>query len=449
MSDQRDNSHRIDLNRLSPDQRTFTVVSYMLMWWSSVIVIQGFMLGQSMLPPNGGLNIGQAMTALVMAACILAFFFASNGHAGNKYGIPFAIHARSSFGFYGSKIAILFRGVPAIFWLGICTWIGGSAINGVTQMIFGFGNVYVYFFILLVIQGVLAALGIKTIKWVENVLAIIIVLIMIYMMVSITQNFSEQLTQNWNAAGSWGMPFITSIVGLVGAVFTSSVNSADLSRYLVKGTRATWVANITGIFVPKIFLVSLGILSGAALGIWDPVTALIQVAPNQLSAILILLFIAIAQVTTNLTMNLLPPALMLMDFFKKLKWPISVCIISVLAIATCPWILFTHEGFFGLINAYSAFLGPVLGVMLADYYFIRKMKLDANQLYEQGCGPLYRFTKGWSIAAILAVAIGGVFGILFNSLSWLVAAPIAFVLYLILYPIFYGKNPRVPDVDEA
>ena len=446
---EKENPHQINLTRIGADQRTFTVISYMLMWWSSVIVIQGFILGQSMLPPNGGLNIGQALTALIMAAFILAAFFTLNGTAGNKYGIPFAVHSRSSFGVYGSKIATLLRGVPAIFWLGISTWIGGSAISMVTNMLFGFGNVFVYFFIILVLQAVLTAAGIKSIKWVESSMAIIIVLIMIYMMVSISQNFNAELTANWYSAGSWGMPFVTSLVALVGAVFTSSVNSSDLSRYLAKGTKSNVLGHFTGIPVPKIFLVGLGIMSGAAIGVWDPVEALVQVSPNQGTAILILVFITLAQITTNMTMNLLPPALMLMDLFKKLKWTPSIIVISVLCVATCPWILFTHAGFFGLINAYSAFLGPVLGVMLADFFIIRKRTLDIDQLYQPDGGTLYKFTKGWNIAAIIAVAIGGVFGIIFNSLSWLVAAPIAFVIYLIVYPLIYGKNQQVPAEENA
>ena len=445
MKDTNRESHSIDLNLVSPDKRTFSTVSFVLMYWSSVIVIQGFVLGQSMLPPNGSLNIGQALTALLIAALLLAAFFALNGMVGNKYGIPYVVQVRSSFGMKGSKIAILFRNVPAIFWLGIATWIGASAISAVTNMLFGFGNVYVYFIIILVVQAALAAAGIQSIKWFETTMAIVIVVILVYMMISISQNFNEQLTANWSSKGSWGMPFITSVVALVGAVITVSVNSSDLARYLVVGKKQVWIGHLLGIPLPKIFLVVLGIISGAALGIWDPVEALIQVSPNKWSAVLVLILITLAQITTNLTSNILPPALMLMDFFKKLSWQGSVVIVSVLGIASCPWILFTHAGFFGLINAYSAFLGPVLAVMLADFYFIRKQKLDAAQLYEPGCGPLYRFTKGWNIAALAAVAVGGVFGILFNSLSWLVAGPIAFVVYLILYPVIYGKNKQFPD----
>jgi NCS1 family nucleobase:cation symporter-1 len=75
--------------------------------------------------------------------------------------------------------------------------------------------------------------------------------------------------------------------------------------------------------------------------------------------------------------------------------------------------------------------------MLADYFFFRKQALDIDQLYKPDAGKLYQFTKGYNIAAVIAVLIGGIFGIVFNSLSWLVAMPVAFVAYAILYSIMY------------
>lgn len=438
----KDKSGYIDLTIVSPEKRTFGVGSYMLMWWSSIIVIQGFVMGQSMLPPNGPLNIGQALTALVCSCLILAVFYSVNGMAGNKYGIPFALHARSSFGYNGSKVATLIRGIPAIFWTGIATWIGADAIAMVTKLIFGWGNTYLYFFIFLILQVFLVASGIETVKWFESTMAVVIVLIMAYMGISILLNYGDQLTTNWSAKGTWGVPFLTSIVALVGIVMTSSINNSDLTRYLKKGKGKVWAGHLLGIPISKFFLVSLGILAGAANGVWDPVQALVDVAPNTWSAILILVFITMAQVTTNLTMNILPPALMIMDIFKKINWTTAVIIISVLSVATCPWILFTNDGFFMIINIPASFLGPILCVMLADYYIIRKQNLAVDQLYDDSKNVLYKFTGGWNIAALLAVVCGGIVGLIFTAFSWLAAMPVALVVYLVLYNVMYGKTPK-------
>lgn len=435
-------SEVMDLSRISEDKRIFTTVSYMLMWWSSVIVIQGFALGQGMLPPIGSMNIFQAITAMIVASLILASFFSLNGKAGMKYGIPFAIHARSAFGYKGSKIATLLRSVPAIFWFGIGSWIGASAITEVMQTLFGIGDVMVVFIVFQALQVFLAAMGMKSIKWFESTMAIVIVLIMTYMMIAITKNFSTELTANWVAKGSWGMPFVGAIVMLVGAVFTSAINNSDLTRYLPNKNKSNWLGHLLGIPISNSFLIILGIMAGAAVGEWDPVKALVKISPNTASAIILLIFIALAQITTNLTMNLLPAALTLMDFVKKISWKVSVVVIGALAVATCPWVIFTSSNFFMFINTYSAFLGPVLGVMLADFYIIRKQELNVDELYSTN-SKLYGLTGGWNIAAIISVVIGGIIGIMFTQLSWMVSAPTGFVLYAVLNTVLYKKHEEI------
>jgi len=432
MSNQPKRGNIEDLSRVPEDKRIFSVVTYMLMWWSSVIVIQGFSLGQSMLPPAGQLNISQAVIAMLVASFLLATFYSLNGNAGMKYGIPFAVYARSIFGRNGSKLATMLRSLPALFWFGIGSWIGASAIVAVIKTLFHADlNVFVCFVLFQALQIILAAAGMKSIKWFESSMAIILVLIMTYMIFSISKNFSAELTANWNSAGSWGIPFITSIVALTGAIFTGAVNSSDLTRHLQNKKSNNWIGHFAGIPVSNCFLVVLGIMSGAAVGVWDPVQALIMIAPNTTLAMVLLIFIAVAQVTTNLTLNLLPGALTLMDFFKKLSWPVSVTITGVAAMLTCPWILFTSANFFTFINAYSAFLGPVLAVMLADYYFVKKQKIDVDDLYTEKSGK-YEYHGGWNLAAIIAIIIGGIFGIIFAQYSWLVSGPVGLVVYMVL-----------------
>jgi NCS1 family nucleobase:cation symporter-1 len=146
------------------------------------------------------------------------------------------------------------------------------------------------------------------------------------------------------------------------------------------------------------------------------------------------LFIALAQFTTNLTMNCLPSALVIMET-TGLSWGTSVIIVGVLGIATMPWLLFTSQNFFSFIAYYSAFLGPVLGVMLADYFLIRKQKLVVRDLYSTAKG-IYFYKEGWNWAGLAAVLIGGICGIIFLSYSWLIAMPVGFILYLVLYKVF-------------
>jgi len=112
------------LQPTSATARVFSLGSYVLMWWSSLIVVQAFALGQGFLPPVGRLNLTQAIVVMVVAAVASIVMFSLNGEPGLRYGIPYSIQSRTSFGVRGSKFAELLRAVPAIIWCGIGTWIG-------------------------------------------------------------------------------------------------------------------------------------------------------------------------------------------------------------------------------------------------------------------------------------------------------------------------------------
>ena len=431
------NDSHNELEGLKPvayNKRVFRLLSYILMWWSSVIVIQGFVLGQSMLPPAGKLNFYQAVIVMVLASLILGALYSLSGTPGLKYGIPFTVQSRAAFGPKGSRVATIIRAIPAVFWYGIGTWIGAMAINQITNTLFGVGNVWVYFFLFQVIQTLLAYKGIKSIKWFDVTMALVLVPIMAFMMYTVVKNYGFELSASWNSAGSWGEPFFISLVAVVGAIFTSALNNSDLTRHLEPQKAANWVGHMVGVTVPYCFLIMLGIMSGAAVGIWDPIQALAELAPGVAVAVILLLFIALAQFTTNLTMNCLPSALVIMET-TGLSWGTSVIIVGVLGIATMPWLLFTSQNFFSFIAYYSAFLGPVLGVMLADYFLIRKQKLVVRDLYNTAKG-IYFYKKGWNWAGLVSVLIGGIFGIIYLSYSWMIAMPVGFILYLVLYKVF-------------
>ena len=111
--------------------RVFGTTSYVLMWWSSLIVMQAFVLGQALLPPLGKLNLYQALLIMSVAAIIFVTAFSLNGQAGLKYGIPYSVQTRTSFGVRGSKIVEFLRIFPAIIWYGIGSWIAALSVDGI------------------------------------------------------------------------------------------------------------------------------------------------------------------------------------------------------------------------------------------------------------------------------------------------------------------------------
>lgn len=423
--------------------RVFTGLSYVLMWWSSLIVVQAFALGQSFLPPIGKLNLFQAILVMVVALAIFVVAFSLNGQAGLKYGIPYSVQARAGFGIRGSKLVEFLRAIPAIVWYGIGTWIAALSLDGILTQLTGFTSPsakYAYFVALQGVQTWLAWRGIRTMKWFNGVSSIVIAVIMLYMLMHIVQTHGVQIEASWRHAGDWGTPFWVSLTAAIGVLATVMLNISDMTRHLTKSQSANWLGHLFGVAPPWFFMLILGLVAGAALGIWDPVQALIQLSPNPFAMVVLLTFVLLAQITTNLTINILPPALIFMDAF-KVRWHTGVVLTGVLGALSFPWLLMANfEAFLGFILYYSAFFGPILGVMLADYFVLRRRELVVEELYADGPSSRYWCRGGFNVAGVVAVAVPAVVTMTwFLPMSWLIGVPVGFVLYLVLHPLL---SPR-------
>lgn len=428
------------LEPIDDSDRVFGGLSYVLMWWSSLIVIQAFVLGQSFLPPIGKMNLYQALVVLIVAGTIFVVMFSLNGQAGMKYGIPYSVQTRSGFGLRGSKIVEFLRIVPAIIWYGIGTWIAALSFDTILETLTGYtapAARYVYFVGFQIAQTLLAYRGIRTMKWFNATGSIVIAIIMVYMFVHIVDTYGFEIEQSWTSEGDWGAPFWIGLTGAIGVLATVMLNISDMTRHVKRSQKRLWVGHFLGVLPPWFFMLSLGIVAGAAVGIWNPVQALMELSPNPLALVVLLTFILIAQFTTNLTINILPPALVFMDTF-KISWRLSVVITGVLGAFSFPWLLLANsEAFFGFILYYSAFFGPILGVMLADYFFIRKRELAVGSLYVAGRESDYWYLGGFNAAGLIAVFLPGIVTMIwFLPMAWMIGVPVAIVIYLILYPVF-------------
>ena len=435
------------LKPIDAEHRIFGLPSYVLMWWSSLIVIQAFVLGQGFLPPNGSLNLFQALIVVVVANLLFIVLFSLNGRAGMRYGIPFSIQVRSGFGIRGAKMAEFMRAMPAIIWYGIGSWIAAASFDSIIRTSTGFSEpwyVYGYFLLFQVLQSYLAWRGIQTLKWFNGVGSVVIAAVMIYLLVTIIQREGLVLKDSWYHEGSWGVPFWVALTGAIGVLATVMLNIGDISRHLKPSETRLWIGHAAGLAPPWFFMLGLGIISGASLGIWDPVEALVALSPSTSAMLLLLSFVLLAQFTTNLSINILPPAMIFMEAF-KLSWHKSVILTGVLGALSCPWLLLGNAGaFFAFILYYSAFFGPILGVMLADYYLINRGRLDVKALYDSSDQSLYWFSGGLNWAGLIAVVVPAVVAMLFFlHVSWLVGLPAGFMLYLILYRLCYGSGSGV------
>jgi len=430
-------STREALDPVSNENRIFGLATYIPFWISSMVAVQTFVVGQNFLPPKGTLNSTQGLTAAILAGVIIAIMFVINANPGVKYGIPFIVQARSSFGYIGARYVSLIRVLPAMFWYGIGSWIGASGLSYITEVFWGWSISFVYFILFMAFQTILAYFGIQTAKWFNTWLAIIIFTFFIY----IDYKFLtvDEFVVTWSGAGSWGFPFIAAISAGVGTLLSAPVNIGDISRYLKKGIGNNVTGHMVGIFPFHSIIIITGILAAAATGIWDPIEALVSVINSPAIALVFVIFVIASQVTTNLTLNIIPPALQLTETF-NIKWGLSTIIVGLLGIVTFPWVLFSSNVFNLFINYYSAFIGPLLGILIADYYLIRKRELDINNLYHGG--------RKYHWLGIGSIVISGIVGMVFLEISWIVALPLAVIIYVLGYQIIPSYKNELINLQQ-
>lgn len=401
---------------LAPQQhRIMGRVSYLLAWFGGCVSIGTFAMGSSIV---GTLNLLQAMLAITISCFVIGIALSLNGAAGYKYGIPFMVQARSAFGFAGTRFPGLVRAIPAIVWYGFQSWIGAAAINAVSTTMFGFDNLVFYFIVFQFLQIGLSMFGFQGIKWLENIGSGFILLSLVYMFYSVINRYGDEIMTNLvNIEGTWGLPFWGATMLFLGIYSTMMLNVSDYSRELKKGSGPGLLTTLyaMSILPCTLFMGLIGLMVSGATGTSDPIQVFSSAVDNPPLLVVTLLFIAFAQVTTNVLNNVVPPTYILMDVF-KLSFRTSTIIVGLLAFCTFPWELVKEESSAGLqvfVQTYSAFLGPIFAVMVVDYFIIRKRTLDIGKLYDQN-GPY----RGVNYGAIIASLFGAVVALNLSSVSW-------------------------------
>lgn len=421
---------------LAPQQhRIMGRVSYLLAWFGGCVSIGTFAMGSSIV---GTLNLLQTCVAIAMGCLVIGIALALNGAAGYKYGIPFMVQARSAFGFSGTRFPGLVRAVPAIVWYGFQSWIGAGALNAVSNTLFGFDNLVLFFVLFQFLQIGLSMYGFQGIKWLENVGSGFILLSLIYMFYSVINRYGAEITTNLvNIEGTWGLPFWGATMLFLGIYSTMMLNVSDYSRELKQGSGPGLLTVIyaMSILPCTLFMGLIGLMVSGATGVSDPVQVFSSAVDNTPLLVATLLFIAFAQVTTNVLNNVVPPTYILMDVF-KLRFRTATILVGLLAFCTFPWELVKDESSAGLqifVQTYSAFLGPIFAVLVVDYFIVRRRTLDISKLYDEQ-GPY----RGVNFAAIIASLLGAAVALSFSSVSWyasLIPAGLSYYLLMRHWPV--------------
>lgn len=416
-------------------ERTIGSVPYMFMWIGDGVNLGNMTLGASLIVAGvATLNVFQTFVAAMIAIGIISVIFAINDRFGYRTGIPYVVQLRMSFGIKGSIISSFLRGVPAIVWYGFQSWVGATALNEIVKVLSGgsLDSIPVCFILLQAVQIVLSLYGFHAIKWVETLASVVIMLALVYVFTLLLNSHSTAITDNWvNAKGTWGLPFFAFIMVFLGNYAAIFLSAGDYSRELKSGMsdKKRSMLYFFPIVIAYGFVLTIGAMMAAATGISNPVKAFAVIVDNPYITVFVSAFIVIGAVAVNMVANIVPPAYVI-SLVTKLKYKASVVITGLLALCSFPWLLVQDSSAQGLntfILIYSAFLGPIVAIMLVEYYILRKQKVDTAELYLDN-GSF----KGYNPSALLAMLIGAGAAFLLVDIGWIIGFITAGLSYLLL-----------------
>jgi NCS1 family nucleobase:cation symporter-1 len=464
-----------DLAPVPESRRNWRVGSFAALWISMAACITTYMLASSLI--SGGMNWWEAVLTILLANIIVLIPMVLNAHAGTKYGIPFPVYCRASFGTLGANVPAILRALVACGWFGIQTWIGGEAIYKICVVIFGLhtepatnwlgisgGQALCFLFFWGVNMWVIFR-GIDTIRWILNIkapLLIVLGLVLLGWAYHRAGGFGPILAQpsQFDAgqpkAGQFWVYFFPALTGMIGYWATLSLNIPDFSRY-AKTQRDQVLGQALGLPLTMALYAFIGVAVTSATviiygtSLWNPVDVLTKFT-NPIVLIVAMLALCVATLATNIAANVVSPA---NDFAqlapRKISFRTGGLITGIIGILMMPWKLVADPNgyIFTWLIAYGALLGPIGGILIADYFVWRKCRLNIAALY-QAEGE-YRFTNGFSVVALVALVIGAlpsVPGFLVNikvlgaanvpallvqmyDYAWFIGFAVAFVVYLV------------------
>jgi NCS1 family nucleobase:cation symporter-1 len=423
-----------DLAPTPPGRRTWGTYNYIALWFSMSMEVTTYMLAAGLIA--GGMNWKQAIATILLGNLIVLIPMLLNAHAGAKYGIPFPVFVRAPFGPMGANVPAILRAIVACGWFGIQCWIGGQAIAAMigvlSPALVGSQPVlWICFLGFWALNMVVVYKGVESIRFLQSFSAPLMAVLSLSLLIFLYRKaggLGPILNQPsaFHTTGEFMRAFIPALTGMVGYWATLSLNIPDFTRY-AKNQDAQIVGQAFGLPVAMTLYASLGIACTSASAvlfghpIWNPVE-LLGKFHQPLVAFLALIGLLVATLNVNIGANVVGPS---NDFAnlapKYISFKTGGLMTGVFGLLIMPWKLMSSSvNFMGWLVAYSGFLGPVAGIMVADYFLLRHRQLAVNDLYRRN--GVYEYSRGVNPRAIVALVAGVVvalIGLFVPSLHWL------------------------------
>lgn len=419
-----------DLAPTRRSERKWRTKDLAAFWIALCACTPTYMLASSLIAE--GMSWMQAELTILLGNVIVLLPMVLNAHAGTKYGIPFPVYCRPAFGVRGANAPALLRALVACGWFGIQTWLGGWAIYKIISVFapsieamkpafLGLSLPQLASFLFFWgINMVIIYRGIESVRRLLNIKAPLLLalgLMLLFWAYDHAGGFGPMLDKPSDFApggpkeGRFWSFFFPALTGMVGFLAPLALNISDFTRYArsqrdqaagqALGLPATMTLySFIGVAVTSATVVIFGEV------IWDPIVLLTKLK-NPVTLVVALIALSLATLATNIAANVVSPA----NDFSNL-WPSKISfrtgglITGLLGILIQPWRLVADPtGYiFTWLVGYSALLGPIGAILIADYYVIRRTRLNLHALYAPD--GAYWYVKGWNPVALIALTAG-------------------------------------------
>jgi NCS1 family nucleobase:cation symporter-1 len=455
-----------DLAPVPVEKRNWTTYNYAALWISMAHCIPTYMLASSL--TSVGMNWWQALITILLGNTIVLAPILLNSHPGTKYGIPFPVFARAAYGTYGSNLPAILRAIVACGWFGIQAWIGGAALHTFFgSFIPGWGTLlgdkigghtpteWLSFLIFWAMNIFIIYRGMNLLRMVENWAApyvLVMTAVLLAWIVYAAGGFGVLLEDHgkFHTFSEFFPVFVPSLTAMIGFWATLSLNMPDFTRF-GKSQREQVIGQTVALPTTMVIFAAMGILITSAAVVvfphmkpeelWDPVKLVGQFSQPLIVAIS-MFTIVVATLSVNIAANVVSPANDFANAFPRwISFRTGGLITGIIGILMQPWkLLADPSGYiFSWLLGYSGGLGSIAGVLIADYWIIRKKKLELGDLYRTK--GVYRYASGWNWRAVVATLLGCFFawiGLIIEFLrplydyAWFVGFGVAFVTHFAL-----------------
>ncbi|MGE0706855.1 MAG: NCS1 family nucleobase:cation symporter-1 [Planctomycetota bacterium] len=453
-----------DIKPATDEERHWSVMNMASLWVGMVVCVPTYMLASSLI--QQGMSWSQAVFTVMLGNVIVLVPMILNGHPGTKYGVPFPVLARASFGINGAHVPSLLRALVACGWFGIQTWLGGLAIYQLLNVVFDQGLVGAKLPVLGINAGELGCFlafwalqvgliykGVESIRLLETAAAPFLILMGLVLlgwayvkaggfgpMLSTPSQFGPGQPKE----GQFWSVFFPSLTAMVGFWATLSLNIPDFTRY-AKTQRDQVLGQAIGLPTTMTLFAFIGVAVTSATTviygepIWDPVKLLGKMG-GGFTVVLSLFALSVATLSTNIAANVVSPANAMINVApQKVSFQLGGYITAGIGIAMFPWKILASSGdyIFTWLVGYSGLLGPIGGILVADYFLLRKTELDLEGLYQRR-GP-YTYLGGFNPAALIALVLAVLPNLpgFLHRINVISSAP-AFLLEIYNYAWFVG-----------